>query len=85
MRKLVLAGLAGLGFASLAPTTASAAIFSIAPAVQAAGEQSIDQASPVEEVRTTTGSSSSTRNRSRHRNSGHSSRSRSRGTTTASR
>ena len=84
MRKLVLAGLAGLGFASLAPTTASAAIFSIAPAVQAAGEQSIDQASPVEEVRTTTGSSS-TRNRSRHRNSGHSSRSRSRGTTTASR
>jgi len=84
MRKLVLAGLAGLGFASLAPATASAAIFSIAPAVQAAGEQSIDQASPVEEVRTTTGSSS-TRNRSRHRNSGHSSRSRSRGTTTASR
>ena len=82
MRKLVLAGLAGLGFASLAPATASAAIFSIAPAVQAAGEQSIDQASPVEEVRTTTGSSS-TRNRSRNRNSGHSSRSR--GTTTASR
>ena len=81
MRKLALAALAGLGLASLAPATASAAVFSIAPAVQAAGEQSLDQAQPVEEVRRTTGSSSSSRRRSR--SSAH--RSRSRSHTTAQR
>lgn len=65
MRQLVLAALAGLGLASLAPATVSAAVFSIAPAVQVAAEQSLDQAQPIEEVRRTTGSSSSSRRRSR--------------------
>lgn len=52
MRKLTVAGLA-LGLACLlAPSTASAAVFSMAPAVQAAGDQSLQQATPIDEVRT---------------------------------
>lgn len=83
MRKLALAALAGLGLASLAPPAATAAVFSIAPAVQAAGEQSLDQAQPVEEVRRTTGSNaSSSRRRSRSANRN---RTRNRNRTTAQR
>ncbi|HYF09051.1 MAG TPA: hypothetical protein VD970_15620 [Acetobacteraceae bacterium] len=53
MRKLVLAALAGLGLAAVAaPSTASAAVFSLAPAMQAAGDHSLQQATPIEEART---------------------------------
>ena len=52
MRKLVIATLCGLGLTALAlPTTASAAVFSLAPAVQAAGDHSLQQATPIDEVR----------------------------------
>lgn len=76
MRKVTLAALTGLGLAYLAaPSAAHAAVFSIAPAIQAAGEQGIGQAAPVEEVRTTTGSSSRNRRRTRSRGTAQSSRS----------
>lgn len=53
MRKLVLAGIAGLGLAYLAmPSTAGAAVFSMAPGVQATGDQSLTQAGPIDEART---------------------------------
>lgn len=75
MRKVMLAALTGLGVSILAaPSIGRAAVFSIAPAIQAAGAASLDQASPVDEVRATTGSSSS-RTRRRNRGQAHSSRS----------
>ncbi len=64
MRKVMLAALAGLGFTVLAaPGSGQAAVFSVAPAIQAAGAVVLDQAAPVQEVR------SRRRNRSRSRSS----------------
>ena len=81
MRKVTLAALAGLGLSVLAaPSIGHAAIFSIAPAIQAAA---LDQVSPMDEVRATTGSSSS-RNRSRNRSRGQAHGSRSTRGSTAS-
>ncbi len=52
MRKLTITGLLALGLAWLVvPSTASAAVFSLAPALQAAGDHSLQQATPIDEVR----------------------------------
>ena len=53
MRKLTITSLVALGLAGLTlPSTASAAVFSLAPSVQAAGDHSLQQATPIDEVRT---------------------------------
>lgn len=53
MRKLTITGLVALGLTWLVlPSTASAAVFSLAPAISAAGDQSLQQATPIDEART---------------------------------